>query len=399
MELNRLKELHDIYKSMLFEDIIPFWTRYSIDNKYGGYNHYLDRDGSLLSTDKSVWLLGRQLWTYSYLYNNFEKKQEWLEIARTGYDFINKFCFDRDGRMFFQVTSEGKPLRKRRYFFTETFGIIGLAEYAKATNDEKVLQKARDTFNLVLDLFKNPQRLEPKVIPQTRSMIGHVGLMLFLSAAQTLREIDTENAGIYNSTILELYELIIKYLLKKNEKVLLELVSIDGKIMDYIPQGRCIAPGHGIEEAWFLLKEGIYRNNNEMKRNALDILDWSLEWGWDKEFGGIFNFVDLRGLPTDQVSYNMKYWWPHNEALYALLLASYVTDDEKYAKWYEKVHDWTFKHFPDSEYGEWYGYLNRDGSVCLPIKGGEWKGSFHVSRMFMFGIELIRKMIDSEMKK
>ena len=100
---------------------------------------------------------------------------------------------------------------------------------------------------------------------------------------------------------------------------------------------------------------------------------------------------DLKGLPSDQSTYQMKYWWPHNEALVALLLADHITGEKKYADWYEKVHEWTFSHFPDREYGEWFGYLNRDGSVNLPIKGGDWKGSFHVSRMFMYGIQLLQK--------
>ena len=389
MKITRKKELSELYRSSLFNDIIPFWTKHSIDSKNGGYFNYLNRDGSLLSTDKSVWLISRQLWTFSYLYNNFEKKKEWLDIATIGYDFLNKYCFDKDGRMFFQVTDDGRPIRKRRYWLTETFGIIGLGEYAKATGNEQILQKARDTFNLVLDLYDHSQKLEPKMIPETRPMFGHIGPLLFISSAQTMRNVDSQNQDLYNDTIMRLYNEIKNHLIKHDKKVLLEVAGSNGEVLDNIPLGRCIVPGHGIEEAWFLMTEGIYRNDKCIIEEALNILQWSLEWGWDKQYGGIYNMVDIKGLPSDQVNYDMKCWWPHNEALYALLLADHITNDIKYEQWYEKVHSWTFSHFPDKEYGEWYGYLNRDGSVNIPIKGGDWKGSFHVSRMFMFGLELL----------
>lgn len=391
MDKKRKKELLELYKDNLFNDIIPFWTKYSVDRQYGGYHHYLDRDGSLLSTDKSVWLNSRQLWTYSYLYNHFGKKKEWLDLATLGYQFLNQHCFDQDGRMFFQVTADGKPLRMRRYWLTETFGIIGLGEYAKATGDEKILQQARDMFNLVLRLYDNPVGLEPKVNPQTRPMFGHVGPMLFISSSQTMREVDPENEQRYTDTITRLFNEITTRLVKPDLKVLLEVAGINGELLDNFPGGRCIVPGHGIESAWFMMVEGLYRNDEAMIQDGLNIMNWSLERGWDKEYGGIYYMMDLKGLPSDQSTYQMKYWWPHNEALVALLLADHITGEKKYADWYEKVHEWTFSHFPDREYGEWFGYLNRDGSVNLPIKGGDWKGSFHVSRMFMYGIQLLQK--------
>ena len=392
MKTKRVNELIYFYEDTFFNDILPFWTKFSIDHKNGGYNHYLDRDGTLLSTDKSVWLNSRQVWTYSYLYTHFGKKQEWLDIAKLGYDFLEKYCFDDAGRMFFQVTSDGNPLRKRRYWLTETFGIVGMAEYARASGEEKVLQKARDTFTLVVDLYNHPEKLEPKVIPESRPLFAHIGPMLLLTATQMLRDADPGQKGLYDDTTQRLYKDIMKYVVKPEKKALFEVVGADGEILDNVPMGRFICPGHGIEEGWFLMTEGIYRNDDSIIKNGLDILDWSLDLGWDKEYGGIYNSVDIKGFPADDSTYHMKYWWPHNEALYGLLLAHHVTKDEKYSAWYEKVHEWTFSHFPDDEFGEWYGYLNRDGSVALPVKGGDWKGSFHVTRMFMLGLELLNKM-------
>ncbi len=392
MKLERVKELYDIYRRDLFEDVLPFWTKYSIDHEYGGYHHYLDCDGKLISAEKSGILNSRQLWTYSYLYNNFGNKQEWLDIAKAGYDFFIKHFIDYDGRIFFQVTRDGRPLRKRRYWIAETFAISALAEYSKAAGSAEALQKARDTFNLVLYLIEHPDQLEPKFNPQTRPMIGHVGPMLLINSAQTMRDIDPENAGLYNDTIDRMHNLIMEHLVKPAYKAVFEVVGGNGEVMDDTPLGRCISPGHGIVNAWIVLLEGQYRKDQKMIRTGLDMLDWSLEIGWDKEFGGLLYFVDLKGLPTDQSNYQMKYWWPHNEAMYALLLADDLTNDGKYEKWYGKVHEWSYKHFKDNENGEWFGYLNRDGSINLPVKGGDWKGSFHTTRMYMYGLQLLEKM-------
>jgi N-acylglucosamine 2-epimerase len=88
----------------------------------------------------------------------------------------------------------------------------------------------------------------------------------------------------------------------------------------------------------------------------------------------------------------MKLWWPHTEALYAFLLAYSITKDTKYAEWYERIHDWSFGHFEDKDYGEWFGYLHRDGTVSNTLKGSMWKGMFHLPRALLLNYKLLEKM-------
>jgi N-acylglucosamine 2-epimerase len=171
---------------------------------------------------------------------------------------------------------------------------------------------------------------------------------------------------------------------------LLENVRSDGSMLSD-PEGRCINPGHAIESAWFCLEEGKRREDKKIIKRALEILDWSLRWGWDDKFGGLFYFVDVAGRPPEQLEWDMKLWWPHTEALYALLLAYSLTQDKKYWDWYTKIHDWTFKHFPDPQYGEWFGYLHRDGSVSLSLKGNLWKGPFHLPRALLYSYLLLKE--------
>jgi len=385
----KTRQLKELYERTLLEDIIPFWMKYSLDNINGGYYHYVDRDGSILSTDKSVWIQGRQTWMFSKLYNTFEKRQEWLEIAASGYNFLKDYCFDSDGRMFFQVTCDGKPLRKRRYWFSEAFAAIAFAEYAKAAGNDEILLKSKEIYNLMVKLYRNPDVKNSKVIAETRKIKSHSETMILIATSQALRDVQYD--GLYNEIIDECMDELLTCFVDRDKKALFEFTGPNGEKLD-TPQGRCLNPGHAIETSCFLMNEGLYRNDLQITKMAMEILDWMLERGWDKKYGGLFYFQDVDGKPPEQLEWDMKLWWPHNEAMYALLLACYISEDKKYEQWYEKVHRWSFEHFPDPEYGEWYGYLHRDGSVLLPIKGSMWKGPFHLPRYLLNSIKLMEKM-------
>ncbi len=389
---DRLKTIKRIYQKILLHDIVPFWIDFSLDRIHGGYYHYLDRDGSVLNHDKSVWLQNRSLWFFSKLYNEIENRDEWLEAADIGFSFITDYCFDHDGRMFFTVDETGRKLRKRRYWFTETFGVLGLCEYAKASGNSYALELAQRTYEKIVYLYQHPNELSSKTFVENRSVRGLAPTMLLMSTTQVVRESGQETEK-YNHVIDRCIEDIRTYFLKEELHALLETVSYDGSIID-TPEGRTINPGHSIETAWFLMQEGLYRGDTEVVSLGLAILKWSFERGWDDTYGGIFSFVDIYNKPSEHVEWDMKYWWPHTETLYALLLAYITTEDESYLAKYEDIHVWTFKHFPDYEYGEWYGYLHRDGSIALPIKGSNWKGTFHIPRMLIQGMALIDKCLE-----
>jgi len=389
MDKKKLRRIYVRYKNVLLNDVVPFWLKNSIDENYGGFFSCLDRDGSIYNTDKSVWIQGRGVWMFSRLYNELEKKKEWLEAAKSGYDFLVKHGFDDDGRMFFTLTRDGRPLQKRRYMFSETFAIIACAEYYRASGDEEALKRAISIYNLVIDLYKNPSKVAPKIIPETRATKALALPMILLATTQSLREIDTN--PIYNEIAGELVETIFKDFVKVGEMALFETVGVNGERLDS-PQGRCINPGHSIETAWFLIHEGLHRNGKKIIDRALQILDWSLEIGWDKEYGGILYFIDIEGKPAEQLEWDMKLWWPHTEALYATLLAYHITGNKKYEVWYDKIHEWSFSHFEDKIYGEWFGYLHRDGTLANSLKGSIWKGPFHLPRALLLILKLLEKI-------
>ncbi len=383
---NYLNYWADLYKTDLTEDIMPFWLKNGLDRVNGGVYTCLDRDGSLMDTTKSVWFQGRFAFICAYAYNTVEQRPEWLEAARLTLDFIEQHCFDTDGRMFFEVMADGTPLRKRRYIFSESFAAIAMAEYARATGDKSYAEKALALFKTMRRFLNTPGLLEPKYLPTLQAQ-GHSITMIMINVASRIKMV-AEDAEL-DEQITASVAAIEQYFIHPEFKALLEMVGPQGEFIDTC-NGRVINPGHCIETSWFLLDVAEARHDDHLRQLALQILDWSWDWGWDKEFGGIINFRDCRNLPSQDYSQDMKFWWPQTEAIIANLYAYKLTGDEKYLKRHRQISEWTYAHFPDRQYGEWFGYLHRDGSVAQPAKGNIFKGPFHIPRMMIKCIELCK---------
>ena len=376
------------YRDNLVNDIMPFWLKNGLDRVNGGVYTCVDRDGSLIDTTKSVWFQGRFAFVCSFAYNTIEKNPEWLAAAKSTIDFIEAHCFDTDGRMYFEVMADGTPLRKRRYVFSESFAAIAMAEYAKASGDMTYAQKALDLFKDIRKFVATPGYMEPKYLPSLQAK-GHSLVMILINTASRIRNVISD--PVLDQQIDESIA-SLKDFMKPEFKALLEMVGPNGEFIDTI-NGRLINPGHCIETAWFLLEEAKYRGwDKKLTAQALQILDWSWEWGWDKQYGGIINFRDCRNLPPQDYSQDMKFWWPQTEAIIATLYAYEATGDDKYLIWHKQISEWTYAHFPDAECGEWYGYLHRDGTVAQPAKGNIFKGPFHIPRMMIKSYDLCKEL-------
>ncbi|MCL4785928.1 MAG: AGE family epimerase/isomerase [Verrucomicrobia bacterium] len=380
-----LRQYAAVYRAALLQDVIPFWLRQGMDHEFGGIITSLDRDGAILDTDKSVWFQGRAAWMFATLHNTVEQRAEWLEAARSCIGFLRRHCFSPAGKLYFTVTREGRPLRMRRYVFSEAFAAIANAAYAKASGDARAAEDARTTFATFLRHSFTPGVMPPKFEP-ARPMKSIGPHMIGIVTAQELRANlgDVEVAG---RTCTEWVDWNIAEIerdfVKPGLEAVMETVGPRGEILDHF-DGRTLNPGHAIECAWFILHEGRLRGEHKFIQLGLNLLDWMWSRGWDEEHGGLFYFRDLRGLPVQEYWHDMKFWWPQCEAIIATLLAFQLTGQEKYARWHRRVHEWSFKHFPDPEFGEWYGYLHRDGRVSVRLKGNLWKGPFHLPRMLWY---------------
>ena len=369
--------LASFYKDQLVNDTVPFWFPKSFDEEFGGYLLMRDAEGSLIDTDKAVWIQGRACWLLATLYNTVEQNPAWLEGAKLGYEFLKDKCFNKDGKMYFHVDQQGNPIRMRRYFFSETFAVIACAAYAKASGDQQAAKLARDLFSVCLEYARGERQIAPK-FEQTRPSKG-IGIpMIMINTAQQLRE--TIGDPRVDDAIMSWIQEIEQNFVKDDIRCVMEQVDLEGNIIDHI-DGRTLNPGHAIEGAWFIMHEGVYRGMDQKLIDlGLRMLDYMWERGWDEEHGGILYFKDVYNKPVQEYWQDMKFWWPQNEAIIATLLAYLITENEKYAQMHKKIHDYAYTHFHDKENGEWYGYLHRDGSIAQTAKGNMFKGPFHLPR-------------------
>lgn len=385
-----IKSWAESYKKDLTENIMPFWMEYGLDRENGGVYTCVNRDGSLMDTTKSVWFQGRFAFICSFAYNNVEKNQEWLDAAKSTLEFIEKHCFDEQGHMYFSVTAEGKPLRKRRYVFSETFAAIAMSEYALATGDQHWAKRAIQVFEDTQRFLATPGFLPAKFEADVK-LQGHSIVMILINVGSCIRKV--VNDPKLTQQIDESIEKLKKYFIHPEFKCLLETVGENGEFID-TNMTRTINPGHCIETSWFIMEEAKLRGwDKPMFDLALQVFDWSWDWGWDKQYGGIINFRDCKNLPSQDYSQDMKFWWPQCETIIASLYAYLGTGDEKYLYRHERISEWTYAHFPDAEYGEWYGYLHRDGTVAQPAKGNLYKGPFHIPRMMTKGYMLCQEIL------
>ena len=366
-----------LYQNELLQNILPFWLNHSKDEKNGGYFTCLNRDGSVYDTDKFMWLQGRAVWCFSFMYNHVEKREEWLRMALHGAAFMEKYGRDANGDWYFSLTADGRPLVQPYNIFSDCFATMAFASLDKATPNEQYRQIATETFQRIIQRQHNWKGIYNKAYPGTRSLKNFSLPMILCNLSLELEHIlGAEQVDQFIPTVI--HE-VMNVFYQPDKGLILENVFEDGSFCDSF-EGRLLNPGHAIEAMWFIMDIGKRLNDKELIIKAKDIMLRTLEYGWDKEHEGIFYFLDIKAYPPQQLEWDQKLWWVHVEALVALAKGYQLTGDERCAKWFEKVHHYTWKHFRDAEHGEWFGYLNRRGEVLLPLKGGKWKGCFHVPR-------------------
>ena len=414
------KQLAEQYRSELLDRVVPFWLNKSQDTEFGGYFTCLDRDGSVYDTDKFIWLQGREVWMFAKLYNTVEPRQEWLDAAIQGAEFLKKYGHDGNLNWYFALDREGHPLVEPYNIFSYTFATIAFGQLSialqKAAAHPQPLPKggenqqgdkivsggnespslgegvgvgsyealaseyatiAKRTFDIVLSKTDNPKGRWNKAAAGARSLKTFDLPMILCNVALEIEAL-LEPAFLQKAIDSCLHE-VMDVFYRPELGLIVEALGKDGNLVDCF-DGRKLNPGHAIEAMWFVMDLGKRLQRPELIQKAVDICLAEVEYGWDKEFDGIFYFMDRLGKPRHELEFDQKLWWVHLETLISLIKGYQLTGDERCLKWFERVHEYTWNHFRDPEYPEWYGYLNRQGEVLLPLKGGKWKGCFHVPR-------------------
>lgn len=371
------KQLAAQYKSELLDKVIPFWLEKSQDLEHGGYFTCLERDGEVYDTDKFVWLQGREVWMFATLYNKVEKRQEWLDCAIQGAEFLKKHGHDGNLNWYFALDREGNPLVEPYNIFSYTFAVIAFGQLSIATGNKEYADIAKRTFDIVLSKVDNPKGKWNKAAPGARALKSFALPMILCNVALEIEPL--LDADFMQQTIDTCIHEVMEVFYRPELGLIVEHLSTDGELVDCF-DGRLLNPGHAIEAMWFVMDLGKRLGRQDLIEKAVTIALNEAEYGWDKVHGGIFYFMDRLGRPCQQLEWDQKLWWVHIETLITMLKGYQLTGNAQCLEWFERVHNYVWTHFTDKEYAEWFGYLNRQGEVLLSLKGGKWKGCFHVPR-------------------
>ncbi len=376
-----MKEFARQYERTLRENVIPFWERYSIDPQFGGYFNCLDRDGTVFDTEKFMWLQWRNVWMFSELYSTFEQRDDWLHIAQGGYDFLIAHGKDAQGRYYFSLARDGTPATAPYSIFSDCFATMGAAAYYRATQDQRAREEALHSFAVYQSRKNFPKQQWEKSLPGRNAMqtLGYYMMEINLSVVLE----DCLGDTSYRSLMRQSIDFVFNTFWNEKMGILFENRPVEGEFDLASMAGRHLNPGHAIEAMWMIMLAAERVGHPAAVQKAADVLIKMLDYGWDKEFGGIFYFMDAMGRPHLELQWDMKLWWVHCEALIATAMAFRLTRRSEFRGWFEKIHEWTWSHFPDSQYGEWFGYLNRRGEVTHTLKGGKWKTFFHLPRALL----------------
>ena len=372
------KQLEKQYRDELLQNVIPFWLEKSQDKEYGGYFTCLDCQGNVFDTDKFIWLQGREVWLFAMLYNRVEKRQEWLDCAIQGAEFLKKYGHDGNLNWYFSLDRQGNPLVEPYNIFSYTFATMAFGQLSIATGNQEYADIAKRTFDIILSKQGNPKGKWSKAYPGTRSLKNFALPMILCNLALEIEPL-LDEAFIEKTMDTCIHEVMDVFLRPELGGIVVENVNADGSLSDTF-EGRQLTPGHAIEAMWFIMDLGKRLNRPELIEKAVQTTLKMIDYGWDKQYGGIYYFMDRKGCPPQQLEWDQKLWWVHIETLISLIKGYQLTGNKECLQWFEKVHHYTWEHFKDPKHREWWGYLNRQGEVLLDLKGGKWKGCFHVPR-------------------
>ena len=383
-----LTDLYEYYDKQLLKDTIPFWEPRIVDKEFGGYFNCFDRKGSLYKDIKPGWFVGRNIFTFSNLYNVIEKKQEWLGIAAAGVEWMEKHSYKGNGRFVSSMTRAGKDIDSKTNIFNDAFTVKGYYEYLVALGDkrtEKQMAFATEITDKLFSNAKNTELLESEGLPA--GFICHaVNFIMLITALESLqlfgnRYVQELNDRMHNAM----------YVFANDEhKAVFEFVGTDGKPL-LKDEGRVMDPGHALESCWFAMQAGIETKNEKIVKRAEEVLDWIIDRGYDEEYGGFILLLDVENdIPEDAhrtqnysgtiADCKDKVWWAQSEGLYTLALSALVNGNERHFSYFMKLHEYVDMYFRDHEYGEWYSILSRKNEMLLDHKGFEGKGPYHIPR-------------------
>ncbi|XP_058390972.1 N-acylglucosamine 2-epimerase isoform X2 [Diceros bicornis minor] len=413
------------------DQVVAFWMEHSHDQEHGGFFTCLGRDGQVYDDLKYVWLQARQVWMYCRLYRKLERFRhpELLDSAKAGGEFLLRYArvAPPGKKCAFVLTRDGRPVKVQRTIFSECFYTMAMNELWRVTGEVRYQRDGRAVLENVsedgkelsgcLGRHQNPGEeqgglratqgeasAQPWVLGFDVGSRCGLPSSLYLPHRQRSRDRplrwghqqQESESGTDWEGQLSAGELRAVSTVREGRRHCGQCRGLG----PHAPGRICClpysepSPGHALEAGWFLLRHATRKGDPELRAHVIDkFLLLPFHSGWDPDHGGLFYFQDADGLCPTQLEWAMKLWWPHSEAMIAFLMGYSDSGDPALLHLFYLVAEYTFRQFRDPEFGEWFGYLSREGKVALTIKGGPFKGCFHVPRCLAMCEEMLGALL------
>ena len=381
------KEIAKTLRRYLLEDIMPFWDERCIDKENGGYQISFDREGNPTDRDKYIWFQARQTYIYARLHNKIDSSRGWREKAAWGYRYLTEQAYVGDGRFNYHLDVSGNVKSGTISVFADCFAIEGISEYLLTGGcaDKAGMALLNTCYDALERNILDPEFKDIYENTWSETYIWHDLYLTALSAAVTASETLGDRTNLLMDYCLNK---ILNWFAKDEYKLVFEAVTRDNEVCLEDAYGRFINPGHTLESMWFCINAGRRRNNSDVINRAAKIMKWAAKIGIDREYGGVFSYLDATGKEPEAIDWyketnslwDDKVWWANSESLCAFAVGYKTTTDPYYLKVFQNLYTFCMAHFADKEYGEWYERLHRDGSVKVSDKGTPWKCAYHLVR-------------------
>ena len=415
-ERERLSKILSQVDADLTKNVLPFWTKHTLDAEHGGFHTAVDYDGKPISPpgEKLVIMQARMVWTLAAAHEHGIRDQGYLEQAKNGAEFlINKMWDDEQGGFHMTVHPDGTPSHTEKFVYAQEYVIYALSEYARVAGDQKVLNAAIRTWDVVQQRAADPERggfqedfdgeWNPFPFsmgcPNTASgktLNMHMHLMEALTAL-----VKADPKQEYKDALAEVTDLI------RTKAITPQGYALEPFDIDWNPKpdakGRMSTfYGHNIELGWLIVDayNAMGRPLEEIKPQALALIDHALEYGFDWERGGLAEVGPYEGAVTEDPAYTednaRKQWWEQAEAMVAVIMAYQWTGTPKYLEAFEKLWSWIYKYHIDHVGGDWFASV--DWTTGEPIDKDKacsgWKVCWHNGRALMVTSTILTTLLE-----
>lgn len=379
------QKLSATYQQALLRQVVPFWLKHGRDSQCGGYFDLLSATGEVIEGDKFVTQQAQQVWAFAWLYNTLDGQPAWLEHARHGATFLNQFAHTDTLACYAQLDRRGRRVALATDLLPDCSVIMAYAQFHWATADDEWAMLAKQTLSNLLQRREAIRAEQVSAIGSLRQ-VWHlhepVALLKTLLDIQPLLDEDTWKQQT-DSVVQDLLHEFVD----RRADVLRESILPEGSFIN-TPEGRRLNVGLTFQTVSYLLDfyAGSLQQKvgtNSHRKLATQVVGWCLrlcEQAWDETSGGLNQYVDIKQQPLIYPDWQQKWAWVQVEAMVASVKSYFHTRQPDCLKWFKRIHDYTFHHFPDMKHPGWHLAIDSHNQPLLSAKAIPLTGCFSLIR-------------------